>query len=58
LKLQREIALVLKDPPIAKQMAADGGQAVGSTPEEFAAFFKADIDKWDKLGRKLDIPKE
>ena len=57
-KLQREIAIILRDPQIAKQIAADGGQAVGSSPEEFAAFFKADIDKWEKLGRNLNITKE
>ena len=58
LKLQREIAIILRDPQIAKQIAADGGQSVGSSPEEFAAFFKADIDKWEKLGRNLNITKE
>jgi len=57
-KLQREIAIILRDPQIAKQIAADGGQSVGSSPEEFAAFFKADIDKWEKLGRNLNITKE
>ena len=57
-KLQREIAIILRDPQIAKQIAADGGQAVGSSPEEFAAFFKADIDKWEKLGRNLNITRE
>ena len=58
LKLQREIAIILRDPQIAKQIAADGGQSAGSSPEEFAAFFKADIDKWEKLGRNLNITKE
>ena len=58
LKLQREIAIILRDPQIAKQIAADGGQSVGSSPEEFAGFFKADIDKWEKLGRNLNITKE
>lgn len=58
LKLQREIAIILRDPQIAKQIAVDGGQSVGSSPEEFAAFFKADIDKWEKLGRNLNITKE
>ena len=54
-KLQREIAIILRDPQIAKQIAADGGQAVGSSPEEFAAFFKADIDKWAQLIKARNI---
>ena len=58
LKLQREIAQVLRDPQNAKQIAADGGHTVGNTPDEFAAFYKADIERWAKLARTLDIPKE
>ena len=58
LKLQREISAVLRDPQNARQIAADGGQAVGNSPEEFGAFFKGDIDKWARVARNIHIEKE
>lgn len=58
LKLQREISAVLREPQNARQIAADGGQAVGNSPEEFGAFFKGDIDKWARVARNIHIEKE
>ena len=58
LKLQREISAVLRDPQNSRQIAADGGQAIGNSPEEFAAFFRGDIDKWAKVARNIHIDKE
>ena len=57
-KLQRETAAILHDPQNAKLLTADGGEAIGSSPEEFAAFIKADIDKWTRLGRTIRIQQE
>jgi hypothetical protein len=48
----------LRDPQNARQIAADGGQAVGNSPEEFGAFFKGDIDKWARVARNIHIEKE
>ena len=31
------------------RIAADGGEVVGSTPEEFAAVLKRDLAKWTKV---------
>ncbi|MBT9488569.1 MAG: tripartite tricarboxylate transporter substrate binding protein [Rubrivivax sp.] len=36
---------------IRKRLEADAGVAVGSSPEEFAAFVKADIPRWAELVR-------
>ncbi len=58
LKLQRETAVVLRDPANVKPLVADGGMAVGSTPEEFGAFIKADTDKWARLAKSIAITKE
>jgi len=57
-RLQRETAAVLREPANAKLLVADGGMAVGTTSEEFAAFIKADIDKWAQLGRTLKLTRE
>ncbi len=58
LKLQRETAAVLREPANAKPLVADGGTAVGSTPEEFGAFIKADTDKWARLAKTIAINRE
>ncbi len=58
LRLQRETAAVLREPSNVRTLVADGGRAVGSTPEEFAAFMKADTDKWTRLAKTISITKE
>ena len=34
-----------------KRLEADGATAVGNTPEEFAAFVRADVPRWARLVR-------
>ena len=58
LRLQRETAAVLREPSNVRTLVADGGRAVGSTPEEFAAFMKVDTDKWTRLAKTISITKE
>ncbi len=58
LRLQRETATVLHEPATVKPLVADGGIAVGGTPEEFSAFIKADTDKWARLAKTISITKE
>lgn len=48
-KLNKEIVRILHDPEISKQLRARGAEPVGSTPEEFAAHIKAEIEKWGKV---------
>src|SRR5688572_379738 len=47
--LQREIAGILKMPDVKTRLAAQGAEPIGSTPEEFEAFIKAEIVKWAKV---------
>lgn len=58
LRLQRETATALRDPANARTLTADGGRVPASTPEEFAAFMKADTDKWTRLAKSISITKE
>ena len=48
-KLQVAIAEAVKSPEISKRLAADGSTAVGSTPDQFSAHIKSEINKWRKL---------
>jgi len=41
-----------------ERLAADGAEPVGSTPEEFAAFIKSEIDKWARVANAAGIRPE
>jgi tripartite-type tricarboxylate transporter receptor subunit TctC len=48
-KLQAEISRILKTPDVAKKLTDIGLEPVGSTPEELAAYQRAEIVKWAKV---------
>ena len=48
-KLQGEMVKALKLPEVRERIAGFGFEPVGSTPEEFGEFVKADIARWAKV---------
>jgi tripartite-type tricarboxylate transporter receptor subunit TctC len=48
-KIQREIAKMYADPLIAKKLEKSGINAVSSTPEEFDAFVRKELDRWGQV---------
>ncbi len=46
LKLNGEIVKSLRGAEMKRRIESDGGEIIGSTPEEFAAVLKTDIAKW------------
>jgi tripartite-type tricarboxylate transporter receptor subunit TctC len=48
-KLAQAITESLKSPETAQRLSADGSTPVGSTPEQFGAHIRTEIDKWKKL---------
>ena len=54
-RLHREIVKVLDQPDIVKRFAADGADAVDSTPQEFAAHIKAETTKWARVIKEAGI---
>ena len=48
-KLQAEVKKMLQAPDVAKRLADAGLDAVGSTPDELAAYQRAEIAKWAKV---------
>ena len=48
-KLQTEIARILVLPEVKARLAADGADAVGNRPDEFAAYIRTEIAKWSKV---------
>jgi tripartite-type tricarboxylate transporter receptor subunit TctC len=57
-RLHGELRKILNQPDVKSRIEADGSEPVGSAPEEFRRFMRADMDKWAKLvkesGAKLN----
>jgi tripartite-type tricarboxylate transporter receptor subunit TctC len=50
-KLQAEVARALNVPELRAKLLQQGADPVGSTPEEFAAYMRAETAKWAKVVR-------
>ena len=48
-KLHGAIAAAARTPKVVEQFAAVGSESIGSSPAEFAAFIKAEMNKWGKV---------
>jgi tripartite-type tricarboxylate transporter receptor subunit TctC len=48
-KLSAELASAVRSPELAKKLAADGGEPVGSTPEHFQQLIAVEIPRWRKV---------
>lgn len=48
-KLQKEIARHLLAADVKEQLTRQGAQPVGSTPEQFSTFIRAETEKWAKV---------
>jgi len=55
-RLQREIAAAVHSPDVRERVEATGNEVVGSTPEEFAARFRADVQRFKKIVQDAGIP--
>ena len=54
-RLNTEIVTILRSPAATERLAADGSEAVGNTPEQFAAHIKSEIAKWGKVVKAAGI---
>ena len=57
-QLNAVIVKALKQPDVAKRLATDGAEVIGSTPEEFGAHIKADLERVGKIVRAAGIQGE
>ena len=57
-KLSAEVARIVRLPDMTQRFQLDGAEPVGSTPAEFAAFLKAEMQKWSKVIRDAGIKPE
>jgi len=54
-RLHTEITRVLKSPNFIEQLAAQGGEPMGGTPQEARRFTQAEIERWLNLIGKTNI---
>ena len=54
-RLNAEISKALKHPESRSRLQAEGADPVGSSPQEFGAFFKSEIAKWTLIVQKAGI---
>ena len=54
-RLNREIVEILKEKDVAEKLNGQGALPVGDTPEQFASYIKAEIDKWGAVVRSSNI---
>ncbi|MET0481410.1 MAG: tripartite tricarboxylate transporter substrate-binding protein, partial [Aestuariivirgaceae bacterium] len=56
--LSRQLVRIVALPDMRDKLAALGFSPVGSTPEEYSALIKDDIDRWSKVVRDAGIKVE
>ena len=57
-RLNAEFVKALREPDLRQRLASQGAEPLTSTPDEFAAYLRSEIDKWAKVvkaaGMKVD----
>ena len=57
-RLHKEIVAILHTSEIRERLATDGAEVAGSTPDDLAAFLRAETAKWLKLAKAAGIAPE
>jgi tripartite-type tricarboxylate transporter receptor subunit TctC len=56
--LHQETARFIEQGDVRKRVAADGGEPVGSSPEQAAAYLKGQVDRWGQVIRAAGVQPE
>ncbi len=54
-RINREVAKALALPDVQKSLQYEGGTVSPSTPEEFQAFIRADVERWEKMVKQTGV---
>jgi tripartite-type tricarboxylate transporter receptor subunit TctC len=54
-RLNAEIVQLLKEPEIAARIRREGAEPIGSSPEQFAARFRNEVEKWARVSKEAGL---
>jgi tripartite-type tricarboxylate transporter receptor subunit TctC len=54
-RIAKETATAMHSPDMAKRLAAEGSDPVGSSPAEFTAHIRSEIDQWSRVVKQAGI---
>jgi tripartite-type tricarboxylate transporter receptor subunit TctC len=57
-RIHESVVRALQAPDVKERLTGDGAEPVGSTPEQFAAFIRAEMAKWSKVIKAAGIKAE
>ena len=57
-RLNSEVSRIITDADVKARFAAEGAEPAGGSPREFAAFVRADFEKWGKVVKAVGIRPE
>jgi tripartite-type tricarboxylate transporter receptor subunit TctC len=57
-RLHAEAITALRSREMKERLAADGAEPLGSTPAEFAAFIRRELDKWSRVAEAARIERQ
>jgi tripartite-type tricarboxylate transporter receptor subunit TctC len=57
-RVHKEAMVALRSPEMKARLAADGAEPLGTTPAEFAAFIRRELDKWSRVRDAANIERQ
>lgn len=54
-RISKEAARAMHSPDVVKRLAAEGSEPVGSSPREFAAHVRAEVEQWSRVIKQAGI---
>jgi tripartite-type tricarboxylate transporter receptor subunit TctC len=54
-RLNAEIVQLLKEPEVAARIRREGAEPIGSSPEQFAARFRNEVEKWARVSKDAGL---
>jgi tripartite-type tricarboxylate transporter receptor subunit TctC len=57
-RVNASVRKVLADPGVRKQLASQGAEPVGNSPDEYDRYNRSEIERWAAVARQAKVPME
>jgi tripartite-type tricarboxylate transporter receptor subunit TctC len=57
-RVNAAVRKALADPEVRNQLASQGAEAVGNSPDEYDRYNRSEIERWAKVARQANVPME